>query len=760
MSRSDDDVEHTAVDDSRRLTRYYILALSAVALLSIAGQFFVQSRLIDQLGDSKLVNMAGRQRMLSQRIVKCALVLQTETSAELREARRAELQSSLQQWRRSHDELSGGSADGGHREGDSPATAAHFAQLERTFTAMSSAAERIVAVDAPPQASDVAQLLAEEPAFLEAMDEIVAQYEREAQAKVARLRILESILLALTLGTLLLEGLCVFRPAARQIRRSFSALVRLGEELRAARDVAESANRAKSQFLANVSHELRTPLHAILGGVEMAVGPRTPAEESRNVERTREALELIDNSARRQLALVNELLDLSQIESGRLRIDDAAFDLHDLLQRNAAMIRPMAVGRGLRFSLEPAEDLPRFVRGDALRIGQVLTNLLGNALKFTEVGEIELRAYVCRTIDDAREIRCVVRDTGIGIAREQHDVIFDSFAQVDAAGNRRRQGAGLGLAISKQLAELMHGRLEVQSQIGAGSTFTFAWPCLECPAIDAGEASSVEPASQVGERVLNVLIVDDSAAGRRVLEAMLTDLGHPSTCCADGASAVEAFRSRPFDVVLLDLNMPTWDGIAVAAELRRWEAMQKLRRSTILFVTADATYEQTRGAQPDGVDGCLLKPFSSRELKRVLRGLGARFPAESADPPSEHGNSAPDSIRDRALLRLGGNQKLLNELVALFLEEAPRQFERLNSAVAESRGDEVELISHLLQGQLRMLEQPEAHLMLELESSSKNGDIEVLARSLTTLKEAWPQILDNVRTLAVDARTCSDVCQA
>ena len=750
MSRPADDVEHTAVDDSRRLTRYYILALSAVALLSIAGQFFVQSRLIDQLGDSKLVNMAGRQRMLSQRIVKCALVLQTaSTTPAEREVRRAELQASLRQWRRSHDELRGGDAAVGHREGNSPKTAEIFARLEPTFIAMSSAAERIAAVDAAPQAGDVAQLLAEEPAFLEAMDEIVAQYQLEAQAKVARLRTLESILLALTLGTLLLEGLCVFRPAARQIRQSFAALVRLGAELRTARDVAESANRAKSQFLANVSHELRTPLHAILGGVEMAVGQHAPAEALHSDERTREALDLIDNSARRQLSLVNELLDLAQIESGRLRIDDAPFDLHDLLQRNAAMIRPMAVGRGLRFSLDQAADLPRMVRGDALRIGQVLTNLLGNALKFTEAGEIELRAYACRASDDTREIRCVVRDTGIGIPREQHNSIFDSFAQADAAGNRRRQGAGLGLAISKQLAELMHGRIEVQSQIGVGSTFTFAWPCLECPTIDGGETSCVEPASQVGERILNVLIVDDSAAGRRVLEAMLTDLGHPSTCCADGAAAVEAFRSNPFDAVLLDLNMPTWDGIAVAAELRRWEATQQLRRATILFVTADATYEQTRDRRTDDVDGCLLKPFSSRELKQILRGLGARLPAEPSDTPPEHENSGPDSIRDRALLRLGGNQKLLNELVALFLGEAPRQFERLSSAAAENRNNEVVLLSHLLQGQLRMLEQPEANLVLELESSSKNGDAEAQARSLTMLQEAWPQILNNVETLTV-----------
>ncbi len=185
-----------------------------------------------------------------------------------------------------------------------------------------------------------------------------------------------------------------FSSAARQIRQSFSTLVHLGEETSHGPRRRGSANRAKSQFLANVSHELRTPLHAILGGVEMAVGTRTPADEFPNVERMREAIELIDNSARRQLALVNELLDLSQIESGRLRIDDATFDLHDLLQRNAAMIRPLAVGRGLRFTLEQAADLPRFCSGRCVADRPSADEPLGNALKFTEVGEIELRAYV------------------------------------------------------------------------------------------------------------------------------------------------------------------------------------------------------------------------------------------------------------------------------------------------------------------------------------------------------------------------------
>ncbi len=212
-------------------------------------------------------------------------------------------------------------------------------------------------------------------------------------------------------------------------------------------------------------------------------------------------------------------------------------------------------------------------------------------------------------------------------------MIFDTFAQVDAAGNRRRQGAGLGLAISKQLAELMHGRLEVESRIGEGSTFKFAWPCVVGSAIVGGESPAVELAPYAGDKIFDVLIVDDSSAGRRVLEVMLIDLGHIPTCCADGASAVEAFRSKSFDLVLLDINMPTWDGIAVAEELRRCEATQQLSRATISVRYRGRDPETNARSPTDGADGCLLKPFSSRELKEVLRGLGARLPAEPTASP-------------------------------------------------------------------------------------------------------------------------------
>jgi signal transduction histidine kinase/DNA-binding NarL/FixJ family response regulator len=744
-------LEETAAldpDGSRRLTRYYILALSAVAVLSIAGQLFVQARLVEQLGDSKLVNTAGRQRMLSQRIVKCALVLNDRPSPAEQSIRAEELRSSLELWRRCHHELRRGEAAVGHSDGNSPEAAAIFTRLEPTFAALSTAAGRIAADPNVAHPADLATLLADERAFLEGMDAVVAQYEREAQARVARLRLIESILLLLTLGTLLVEGLYVFRPAAGQIRRSFAALVRLGKELRTARDVAESANRAKSQFLTNVSHELRTPLHAILGAVEMAESAAPPKSETPGESRTAEALELIEDSARRQLALVNDLLDLSRIEAGRLRLDDGPFDLPELLHDTAAMIRPLAAARGLRFSLDLADDLPRRLQGDPLRIGQILTNLLGNAVKFTDHGEISLRSYV-RHVDDGREVRFVVRDTGLGIAPDRQQAVFESFVQAGEAASAR-QGAGLGLAISRQLAELMHGKLEVESRPGEGSTFTFSLPCVECAALERAGTVSV-PQPPAGAKRLNVLVVDDSPAGRRVLEAMLAELGHSTTCCADGSVAVAQFAEKRFDVVLLDVNMPGMDGRAVAAELRRIEAALKRPATAIIFVTADATFE---GFRADGLsDGRLLKPFSRRELEQILSRVDQRIatPAANGTAPPNADVSTP---RDRALARLGGNPALLNELAALFLEESPRQFDLLASAVEEGRFAEVAFSAHLLHGQLAMLEQPDAALLLELETAARQGDSDECGRLAALVRERRLQILHNVATLNATDAAC------
>jgi signal transduction histidine kinase/DNA-binding response OmpR family regulator len=754
MSEPFHDSATADADGSRRLTRYYILALSAVALLSIAGQLFVQARLVEQLGDSKLVNTAGRQRMLSQRIVKCALVLNDRPSPAEQSARAEELRSSLELWRRCHDELRRGDAAVGHSDGNSPAAAAIYTRLEPTFAALSTAAGRIAEVPHVAHPADLATLLADERPFLEGMDAVVAQYEREAQARVARLRIIESILLLLTLGTLLVEGLYVFRPAAGQIRRSFAALVRLGKELRTARDVAESANRAKSQFLTSVSHELRTPLHAILGAVEMAQSAAPPKSETPGEARTAEALELIEDSARRQLALVNDLLDLSRIEAGRLRLDDAPFDLHELLHDTAAMIRPLAAARGLRFSLDLADDLPRRLQGDPLRIGQILTNLLGNAVKFTDHGEILLRAYV-RHVDDGREVRFVVRDTGLGIAPDRQQAVFKSFVQAGEAASAR-QGAGLGLAISRQLAELMHGQLEVESRLGQGSTFTFSLPCVECAAIEeAGKITAPPPPP--GDKRFNVLVVDDSPAGRRVLEVMLAELGHSATCCADGAAALDAFEKAAlersaFDVVLLDVNMPGIDGRTTAAELRRREAARSGRPATIIFVTADATFDAF-AISKNAADGLLLKPFARREVEDVLNRVDQRVstPAAKDAAPANADISTP---RDRALARLGGNPSLLKELAALFLKESPRHFELLLSAVEEGRLTDVAFSAHRLHGQLAMLEQPDAALLLELETAARQGDSDECLRLAALVRERQPQILHNVAALGASDAAC------
>jgi len=735
-------------DGTGRLTRYYILALSVVALLSIAGQALVQSRLHDQLGDSRLVNIAGRQRMLSQRIVKCALLL-SESQAEVRhESRREELRAGLETWRRCHDELRRGGSAIGLAAGNSPESAALFENLEPTFATMSAAARRIVAGSGPASADDLATLLAGEGVFLAGMDAIVAMYEREIQAKVARLRTLEWILLSLTLVTLLLEGFCVFRPAARQIRRSFAHLLELGEQLRTARDVAESASRAKSQFLANVSHELRTPLHAILGCVETADRFQTEIRNDDSDLRMQESLRIIGESARRQLSLVNDLLDLSRIEAGKLTPAELSFDLLKLVHDNAALIRPLAHAGGLSFRVDVAKDLPRFIQGDSLRISQVVTNLLANACKFTKQGEVELRVYVCRDASDRREIRCVVRDTGVGIPEDQRQRIFEPFAQVDEAGNRLRQGAGLGLAISKQLAELMGGRLVVESRVGEGSTFVFAWPCRESPDATPSSVASADESARRRPvvRSLRVLAVDDALPGRRVLEAMLGTLGHRATCAADGPATLAAYRSGDYDVVLLDLHMPNIDGRTTAAEIRAYESRTARARTPMVLVTADATSERMVAEAATEFDGFLLKPFSMDQLATAL---GAATQMKRPIVAGSRDALPANSAEERALARLGGNTALLGELIELFLAEGPGHVERLRRAVADGDCQAAFKTVHLLRGQLEMLESSHADVLRELEIAADQGDLVRTSELLKNVSATWPDVVQELGAFEV-----------
>jgi signal transduction histidine kinase/ActR/RegA family two-component response regulator len=374
-----------------------------------------------------------------------------------------------------------------------------------------------------------------------------------------------------------------------------------------ARAAADAASRGKSDFLANMSHEIRTPLGGVLGMIELALDGQLATGQ-------RELLDTAHSSARTLLALLNDILDLSRIEAGRLDLGPIDFQSRQLLAEIAALMGPVARAKGLAFSFEVDADVPRWVKADPVRVRQVLLNLIGNAIKFTERGSVTVRLAL--EGGDASTLRVAVRDTGIGVAGDQHGAIFEKFRQADGSIVRKFGGTGLGLAISRQLVELMGGRIWFESAPGAGSTFLCTLPVAAAdPGVDVQHAAEVADLTPV--RQLTVLVAEDNPVNQRLIRAFLQKDRHLVTVVESGQGAVEAMQgATTFDLVLMDIQMPEMDGFQATAAIR---AMAGDRRSVpIVALTAHAQVGYDEVCRQAGMSGYLSKPINRTALRRVL----------------------------------------------------------------------------------------------------------------------------------------------
>ncbi|MFZ5438567.1 MAG: ATP-binding protein [Myxococcota bacterium] len=369
----------------------------------------------------------------------------------------------------------------------------------------------------------------------------------------------------------------------------------------------EAADRARRAFLANVSHEIRTPMNGVLGMTEVLL------QDEALSARQRDQLSTVQRSGRVLVALINDLLDLSKMEAGKLVIEEADFNLDTVLSDLQALLAPAATQRGLALELRRDERLPPRLRGDALRLGQVLNNLLSNAVKFTSRGSVRLEVSLTSPLEEER-LRCrfEVADTGAGIAPEVLPRLFSAFEQGDVSTTRRFGGTGLGLALSQQLVGLMGGRIEVSSRPGVGSRFWF-----ELPMEEAREPSGVRVthAPGGGER-RPVLVVDDNPINLKVAQSMLERAGFTVEAALDGRQALEAVQRRSFALVLMDCHMPEMDGFEATERIRALTG--DAARTPIIALTASAMPDDLEACRRAGMNQVLTKPLSFTSLCAVL----------------------------------------------------------------------------------------------------------------------------------------------
>ncbi|MBA3974903.1 MAG: hybrid sensor histidine kinase/response regulator [Candidatus Solibacter sp.] len=472
----------------------------------------------------------------------------------------------------------------------------------------------------------------------------------------------------------MVAALSTYRAAVHRSKEVLERrILQRTEELERALTASVSANRAKSDFVANMSHELRTPMSGVIGMLELL------SESELNREQ-RDYLVTARDSAHSLLALVNDLLDLSKIEAGKMVLEEIPFELRQLVRESVRGSLAAAAAKGLTLDLEVDTETPRGVTGDPLRLRQVLVNLINNAVKFTSEGGVWVRVWgeVGNGEPESYKLRISVIDSGAGIAEGKLEAIFEKFTQADTSISRRHGGTGLGLAITRSLVELQGGRVWAESTVGEGSRFHVELPCRPASLLaepkPAGGEGDRQPAGAERGRIL---LVEDNSVNQKVVVAMMKKRGYEVDVAGDGMSAIEALERRSYGLVLMDVQMPGLDGLETTRRIRRDDRFTRL---PIVAMTAHAMSGDKERCLEAGMDAYLAKPVDQRNLIRVVNELLAGVAQEAGSGEERAGPGRVATLTE-------AEPEIATQMVKLFLQLAPERMEKMKESM-ENRDSE------------------------------------------------------------------------